>query len=248
VTIQHSGVTPIPEHLAENFAGRACGAMLDLYVGYDERLLSETSRDLTTFQTPFGALRLVTLPMGWTNSVPIFHDDVTYILQPEIPDFTIPYIDDVPVKGPATRYQQSDGSYETIPENPGIRRFVWEHFQNLNRVVQRMKYAGGTFSGKKLVVCAPEITVVGHVCTYEGRIPDKTRVATIEKWGPCRTLTEVRAFLGTVGVCRIFIRNFAHRAYALTHLTKKDIPFYFGPEHIAAQDDLKQALLESPAL
>ena len=111
---------PILEHLAENFAGRACGAMLDLYVGYDERLLAEDSRDLTTFQTPFGAMRLVTLPMGWTNSVPIFHDDVTCILQPEIPDFTIPYIDDVPVKGPATWYEPEDGTYETVPKNPGI--------------------------------------------------------------------------------------------------------------------------------
>jgi hypothetical protein len=71
--------------------------MFDLYVGYDERLLAEESRDMTTFQTPFGALRLVTLPMGWTNSVPIFHDDVTEILKPEMPEYTIPYIDDVPV-------------------------------------------------------------------------------------------------------------------------------------------------------
>jgi hypothetical protein len=30
--------------------------MLDLYVGYDERLIAESSRDYTTFQTPFGAL------------------------------------------------------------------------------------------------------------------------------------------------------------------------------------------------
>jgi hypothetical protein len=67
-------------------------------------LLAESSRDLTTFQTPFGAMRLVTLPMGWTNSVPILHDDVTKILSEEIPDFTIPYIDDVPVRGPASRY------------------------------------------------------------------------------------------------------------------------------------------------
>ena len=41
---------------------------------------------------------LTTLPMGWTNSVPIFHDDVTHILQPEIPHVTQPYIDDVPVR------------------------------------------------------------------------------------------------------------------------------------------------------
>jgi hypothetical protein len=38
VTIQHSSITPIPEHIAKNFMCWSCGAMLDLYVGYDERL------------------------------------------------------------------------------------------------------------------------------------------------------------------------------------------------------------------
>ena len=37
VTIQHSGVTPFTEHIAEQFAGRTCGGILDFYVGYDER-------------------------------------------------------------------------------------------------------------------------------------------------------------------------------------------------------------------
>ncbi len=79
------------------------------------------------------------------------------------PEFTMPYIDDVPVRGPATRYQAEDGTYETLPDNPGIRRFVWEHMQNMNRILQRMKYSGGTFSGFKSVLCAAEITVVGHL-------------------------------------------------------------------------------------
>jgi hypothetical protein len=248
VTIAHSGVPPIPDHLAEQFGGRTCGAMLDLYVGYDERLIAESSRDLTTFQTPFGALRLVTLPMGWTNSVPIFHDDVTFILQAEIPHLTIPYIDDVPVKGPANYYLQEDGSFETITENTGIRRFVWEHFQNLNRIVQRMKYCGGTFSGLKLFLCVSEFTVLGHRCTPAGRLPDPSRIDAIVKWGPCTSLSDVRAFLGTIGVCRIFIANFAKRADSLIHLTRKDIPFSFGPDQIAAQEDLKAALIASPAL
>jgi hypothetical protein len=37
--------------------------------------------------------------MGWTNSVLIFHDNVNFILQTEIPHVTIPYIDDVQIKG-----------------------------------------------------------------------------------------------------------------------------------------------------
>ena len=47
--------------------------------------------------------------MGWPNSVPVLHDDVTYILQPEIPHVMQPYIDNIPVKGPATRYIKEDG-------------------------------------------------------------------------------------------------------------------------------------------
>ena len=248
VTIAHSGVPPATENLAAQFAGRSCGGMFDLYVGYDERTLAESSRDLTTFQTPFGALRLVTLPMGWTNSVPIFHDDVTFILQPEIPDVTVPYIDDVPVKGPKSRYMRLDGTYEMIPENPGIRRFVWEHFQNINRVVQRMKYCGGTFSGYKTILCAEEITVVGHRCTVNGRMPETDRVGVIERWPAATSLTEVRGFVGTVGVCRVYIKDFSKLAEPLHYLTRKGVPFNWGPAQEKSMADLKEALVNSVPL
>ena len=128
VTIKHAGVMPFTDQIGEHFTGRACGSMLDLYVGYNEWGLAPDLCDLTTFQSPFGALQLVTLPMGWTNSVPIFHDDVTHILQPEILLMTVPYIDDVPFHGPTDQYLLADGSKEQITENPGIRRFIWEHF------------------------------------------------------------------------------------------------------------------------
>jgi len=168
VTIKHAGVTPFTDQIGKHFAGHACSGMLDLYVGYDEHGLAETSCNLTIFQSPFGALHIVTLPMGWTNSVPIFHDDVTCILQPEIPETMVPYIDDVPIHRPATCYQLPNGDEEWIPENPGIRRFVWEHFQGLNHIIQHVKYCGGTFSGYKLLLCAEEITAVRHHCMPQG--------------------------------------------------------------------------------
>ncbi|SJL18826.1 uncharacterized protein ARMOST_22427 [Armillaria ostoyae] len=247
VTIAHSRLLPTTDPLTEHFAGHACGATLDLFVGYDERLLAESSRDLTTFQTPYGALQLVTLPMGWTNSVPIFHDDVTFILQPEIPDFTIPYIDDVPVRGPETRYEII-GGYKTIPLNHGIRQFIWEHFQNLNRIVQRMKYCGGMFSGKKAYLCCAEITVLGHRCTYSGRLPLESIVASILRWGPCIDVSDMHAFIGTVGVLQIFIDNFTTRALPITKLFRKDVPFKFKAVEIATQEDLKDTVKDSPVL
>ena len=247
VTIAHSGVPPATEELAAKFGGRACGGMFDLYVGYDERLLAEESRDMTTFQTPFGALRLVTLPMGWTNSVPIFHDDVTEILKQEIPEYTIPYIDDVPVRGPASRYEK-DGVYETIPENEGIRRFIWEHVQNVNRILQRMKYSGGTFSGKKSLVCAEEIEVLGHTCGFEGRIPSEDKIGAIMNWTVCKDLRDVRSFLGITGVLRAYIPNYAARAHWLQRMTKKEIPFEWGPKQIESMEAVKEGVRQAKAL
>jgi len=113
-----------------------------------------------------------------------------------------------------------------------------------------MKYSGGMFSGYKSVLCACEIMVLGHRCTPEGRLPDPTRVDKISNWGTLKDLTDVRAFVGTilVGVCRMFIRHFAHRAHHLVKLTRKDMPFEYGPDQVAAQEDLRQALLDSLAL
>jgi len=58
--------------------------------------------------------------MGWTNSVLIFHDDVTYILRDEILKYTLPYIDDVPIQGLDTRYELPDGTVEVLEKNLGI--------------------------------------------------------------------------------------------------------------------------------
>ena len=193
-------------------------------------------------------LTTTTLSMGWTNSMPIFYDDVTHILQPEIPHVTQPYINNVPVKRPATMYIQENGEPETILENPGIRRFVWKHFQDLNCVVQQMKYSGGTFSRYKSILCAPEIMVLGHHCTAEGQLPDKNKLAKIVDWGPCKDLTDARTFVGTIGVCGLFIKNFTHWAHHLVKLTRKGAPWKFSPEQLEAMADLKSMLLKSPAL
>lgn len=242
VTIAHSGLPPATEELAMHFSGRSCSGILDLYVGYDERQLAESSRDLTTFQTPFGALRLVTLPMGWTNSVPIFHDDVTYILAEEIPEYTVPYIDDVPIRGPRTRYELSDGSCEVLLGNPGIRRFVWEHMNTVNRILQRMKYAGGTFSGPKTTICADHIIIVGFECSYRGRRPTTDAIGVILRWGPCKDASETRSFLGTAVRCRNHVQNFVIMAIPLYKACRPNTTFEWGPEQQTAQDNLKEAI------
>ena len=105
-----------------------------------------------------------------------------------------------------------------IPENPGIRRFVWEHLQNMNRILHRMRKAGGTFSGKKGLLCAWEFIVVGHLCTPEGCWPDPSIVEKVKNWQICQNVSKVHAFLGTVGVGSIYIPNFACHTNNLVNL------------------------------
>lgn len=126
VTIRDSGLPPPVETFVDWFSGRASLSYFDI-----------------TFQTPVGTFRLTALPMGWTNAVPIFQQDVAFLLKDEM-NITKNFVDDVPVRGASTRYELPGGSYETIPENPGIRRFIFEQCINDNRILHRFACAGVT--------------------------------------------------------------------------------------------------------
>jgi hypothetical protein len=102
------------------------------------------------------------------NAVQVYQGDTAFILQHEIPDYTLPFVDDVPIKSVKMRYQHTDGSYETIPTNPGIRHFIWEHCIILNRILQCLENVGATVSTTKFVLATPTAIIIGHKCTFKG--------------------------------------------------------------------------------
>ncbi len=103
-----------------------------------------------------------------------------------------------------------------------------------------MKYAGGTFSGTKSILCAAEIVVVGHLCTYEGRKPAPDKVHAITNWGPCKNISDVRAFMGTMGLLRIYISDYAKRAEHIQKLLRGKEPFEWGPDQEKSMELLKE--------
>jgi hypothetical protein len=163
VTIHNTAVPPFVDQFVESMAAHACYSMLDLFVGYDHRTLDTNSRDLTSFQTPLGAFRCTVLPQGAMNAVAIFHGDVTFILEPEIPHVAKPFVDDTAIQGPASQYETAEGSYETIPENPGIRRFIWEHLNDVHHIIHHLGHTGTTVSAPKLFMAAPCYVTAGTV-------------------------------------------------------------------------------------
>ncbi|KXN91782.1 Pol polyprotein, partial [Leucoagaricus sp. SymC.cos] len=174
--------------------------------------------------------------------VGIFHNDVAFILQHET-DKALNFLDDITLLGPKTHHEKPDGTYETIPENPNIQHFIWEHTVDLNWVLHHLVHVRAMVSAKKLQLCQLEIIVVGRKCTYEGQEPDTGMVEKVLKWPECRNVLEVRGFLGMAGTVRNWIKGFAEVANPLTKLTRvTKEEFRWGEEQKLAIEEMKKPI------
>ena len=248
VTIRDAGLPPILDPFVEPFAGRQCYSAFDLHWGFDARKIHPQSRDMTAFMSPLGLLRLTSLPMGFTNSPAEFQACMAFILKEEMPHIADIFIDDLPIKGPATIYPDKDGNPEVLPENPGIRRFIWEHAQDVHRIMHRVGHAGGTFSPPKIQLCRSEVIILGHKCTPDGRLPDPGKMDKVKNWPTLKTPKNVREFLGLCGTFRIWIKDYSSRARPLTELIRHGTKFEWNERRQAAFEDLKEAITTAPVL
>ena len=151
--------------------GYTCYSLVDIFGGYDQYPLDVTSRDMTAFQTPIGPFRLTRLPQGFTNSVAVYQRMMTFIMAPEIPKTFNVFIDDGGIKGSKDYYDNAP-----VNGNSGIRRFIWEHAVNLERILFRLEEAGLTVSGVKMSVAGPSLGLVGTNVSYEGRKIQTTKL------------------------------------------------------------------------
>jgi hypothetical protein len=139
VTIRDVGLLPEPDEFIASCAGASIYSVFDLFLEYDSHTMDKKLRDLAAFNTPLGQLRLTGLPMGCTNTVPEFQSCMSFIRNPESPRVSTPFINDIPVCGPRTRYEQADRC-EELSGNLGVRRFVWEHALDVNQILCRVNH------------------------------------------------------------------------------------------------------------
>jgi transposase InsO family protein len=248
ITIRDAGLPPILDSFVEPFAGYQCYTVFDMCSGFDARTVHPSSRDLTAVSTPLGLLRLTCLPQGFTNSPAEFQKCMQFILKDEIPHVANIFIDDLPIKGPKTQYLDANGNPETLKENPGIRRFIWEHACDVHRIMHRVKCAGVSFAPKKAQICRQEVVIIGQKCTSEGRLPEDDKVKKIVDWPIPKTTKEVRGFLGLCGTVRIWIKDFSLITRPLVALYKKGAEFIWTDECTQAFDTLKGLVSSPPAL
>jgi transposase InsO family protein len=241
VTIRDSGMPPATDEFSEDFAGYPILTSIDYYSGYNQILLDLLSRDFTAFATLLGSLRQTRLPQGWTNSVAYFQRIICKVLWFLIPHYVRPFIDDIGIKGPTSRYNDEERS-------PGIRRFVWEHAQIFRTFMHATWCSGMTISGAKSCIGMPGITIVGMVCDAEGRHPEKKKVEKIVNWPVPRNVRDARSFIGIAVYYRIFIANFSVIAAPIFKLFKKGSRFRWDDDCQNAMTQLKSAMTAAPVL
>nr|GEW31884.1 DNA-directed DNA polymerase [Tanacetum cinerariifolium] len=87
--------------------------------------------------------------------------------------------------------------------------------------------------------------VLGHKISKKGIEVDKAKIKVISKLSHPTTVKGIRSFLGHVGFCRRFIKDFSKISRPITHLLEKNSPFIFLNKCIQAFRTIKEKLTEA---
>ena len=103
---------------------------------------------------------------------------------------------------------------------PGVRRYVLEAIIWLDKVLADIERAVATISGEKSQFLMSSIKVVAHICGQGGRTPKQIKIQQIVDWPSCKTVTDIKAFIGMYVYYRVWIKRFYLIAEPLFRLTR----------------------------
>lgn len=219
--------TPRIDDLIDSLGPAKWVTTLDLSKGYWQVPLSDSTRELTAFRTPWGLFQFSVMPFGLHGAAATFQRLMNQVLE-GTQGYAAAYLDDVIV------YSAS-----------------WaEHLQHLSEVFKRIENAGLTINPAKCTIAEKEAEYLGYVIGGGVIRPQVQKLEAIQQCPLPQTKTQVRSFLGMAGWYRRFVPNFADRAAALTDLTRKSSPVQVRWTEPAkkAFEDIQNALCNEPVL
>uniref|UniRef100_A0A7M5XBV7 Uncharacterized protein n=1 Tax=Clytia hemisphaerica TaxID=252671 RepID=A0A7M5XBV7_9CNID len=193
---------PIPRinDVIENLGGKRWFSTLDLTKAYHQGFVHEDSRKFTAFATPWALYEWVRIPMGLTNSPPVFQRKVNEIMEDLLHQICAVYLDDV------LAYSKTFD----------------EHLSDLEQILVRMATHHMKLNPLKCKIFKNEVKYLGKIISSEGYHDDPAKTEVIEKLkDPPTTVKELRKLLGFVGYYRTSIPNFARLAKPMYDLLVK---------------------------
>ena len=103
------------------------------------------------------------------------------------------------------------------------------HNRRLQQTIERLQECGLTLNAEKCLFNTDRLVVMGMLLSEKGIGPTADRVkAVLEE--PNSASDDLRSFLSLANYSSRFIPHFATLSEPLRRLTRKEIPFEFGPE------------------
>ncbi|XP_048247554.1 uncharacterized protein K02A2.6-like [Haliotis rufescens] len=200
---------PIPriEDLFASLSGGRKFTKLDMSNAYQQIVLDDDSKKLTTINTHKGLYEYQRLPFGVSAAPAIFQRTIECLLS-DLPHVCV-YLDDILVTG-------VDDA---------------EHNKNLNEVLDRLQKAGLRLNASKCHVKKDSVTYLGHRIDAQGLHPLEEKVNAIVSAPAPQNVTKLKSFLGMVQYYQRFLPNLSTTLVPLHGLLQKDAPWSWTKKH-----------------
>ena len=123
-----------------------------------------------------------------------------------------------------------------------------EHAQRVEAILEKLRQAKLYINQRKCAWFQQEVSFLGHRVGPDGVRMEDDKVKSILEWPTPKGASDILSFIGLARYYRNYIHRFAHIAAPMTDLTKKGVPFMWGPEQEKAFQDLKTAVTTAPVL
>ena len=215
---------PTTDTTLAKLAGAKFFSRLDANSGFWQIKLSQRSRPLTTFITPWGRYCFNVLPFGISSGSEKFQKCMNQILQ------------------------GLEGVECNIDDVLIYIRTQEEHDQRLKAVLSRLNNANVTLNNDKCVVNVQSVAFLGQIVGSDGIKPDPEKIDAILNMPHPTNIHEVRSFLGMVNQFSKFTTNLAQLTKPIRDLLIKNSAWTWGPAQEEAFHQTKIALTTAPVL
>ena len=217
---------PIPkvDSTLAQLAGAAVFSKLDAYSGFWQIPLSDSSKLLTTFITPFGRYAFNKLPFGIASALEIFQRRINQIL--EGLDGVVCMMDDILV----------------------FAKDHCEHDSRLREVLKRLESAHVTLNTSKCEFGKSSVKFLGHIIDGQGVRADPEKTEAIRRLETPSSVTDLRRFLGMVNQLGKFSPRIAEMTQPLRELLSTKNAWVWGPQQERAYGQIKEELTKTTTL
>ena len=226
VTIKNSYPLPRVDELFDRLQGAKFFSKIDLRSGYHQIRIFDEDIPKTAFRTRYGHFEFMVLPFGLTNAPGTFMHLMHETFREYLDDFVLVFLDDILI----------------------FSNTLEEHEEHVRKVLETLAKSKLYAKESKCEFFKTEVEFLGHIVGRDGVRMMEDKVQAVAEWPVPKNVRDVRAFLGTAGYYRKFIKDFSRISAPITELTKEKVKFEWTATHQAAFVTLKNAMQSAPVL